>query len=189
MSFDEDMKIAGEKPSQGVPAEPEDGQEIAEKLMSEKEQGLFDRAWRLGGELAQALLDSNDFTYDDSDGDTYNKRILLAFSAISSIESRMCSDNAANEALNSLLEGIKERDSRLYSDICGAGELSFYYLAVKRGDAGTSVGKMFAMICGREGDEAYIRRGTEIYEGFAALALSKIEEYGLGSAGAEASHR
>ncbi len=158
--------------------------------MSEKEQGLFDRAWRLGGELAQALLDSSDFTYDDSDGDTYNKRILLAFSAISSIESRMCSDNAANEALNSLLEGIKERDSRLYSDICGAGELSFYYLAVKRGgDTGMSVGKMFAMICGREGDETYIRRGTEIYEDFEALARSKIEEYGLSCAEGAASRR
>ncbi len=183
---DRDMKIAGDRPSRNMVPPADEIENITQRLISEKKQGLFDKAEKLGEELVSSLLDSDDFIYDDSDTDTYNKRVLLAFSAISSIEEHICNENTASEALNSLLEAIRQRDKRLYDDICGAGELSFYYLALKRGgNAELSIGKMFAMICGREDDEEYISKGTDIYTGFESLVKAKIDEYGLGCDDAE----
>ena len=97
MVFDEmdrDMKIAGSRPSREMQPE-EDIEEIADNLFTEKESGVLAKAHDLGRELVSLLFDSDDFAYDDNDADAYNKRILLSFSAISSIEDNVRNENVA----------------------------------------------------------------------------------------------
>ena len=180
MAFDEmdrDMKIVGSRPSKDMQSE-EDIEEIADSLLTEKESGTLAKAQELGGRLVSLLFDNDDFAYNDSDADAYNKRILLSFSAISSIEDNIRDENVSNVALNSFLEAVKQEDERLYNDICSAGELSFYYLALKRGkEKERAIGNVFAMICGKEDNEEYIAKGAEIYNKFSEETVSRIREY------------
>ncbi|HIZ16867.1 MAG TPA: hypothetical protein H9675_04785 [Firmicutes bacterium] len=180
MVFDEmdrDMKIAGSRPSREMQPE-EDIEEIADNLFTEKESGVLAKAHDLGRELVSLLFDSDDFAYDDNDADAYNKRILLSFSAISSIEDNVRNENVSNVALNSFLEAVKQEDERLYNDICSAGELSFYYLALKRGkEKERAIGNVFAMICGKEDNKEYIEKGASIYAGFAEETVKRIKKY------------
>lgn len=180
MAFDEmdrDMKIAGSRPSKDM--QPKDDiEEIADSLLTEKESGRLAKAQKLGRELVSLLFDSNDFAYNDSDTDAYNKRILLSFSAISSIEDNIRDENVSNVALNSFLEAVKSEDVQLYNDICSAGELSFYYLALKRSrEKERAIGNVFAMICGKEDNEEYIRKGAEIYTDFSKETINRIAKY------------
>lgn len=180
MAFDEmdrDMKIVGSRPSKDMQPE-EDIEEIADNLLTEKESGRLTKADELGRELVSLVFDSDDFAYNDNDVDAYNKRILLSFSAISSIEDNIRDENVSNVALNSFLEAVKQEDERLYNDICSAGELSFYYLALKRGkEKERAIGNVFAMICGKEDNEEYIAKGAEIYNKFSEETVSRIREY------------
>ena len=179
MAFDEmdrDMKIVGSRPSKDMKVE-EDIEDIADNLLNEKEKGALKKARMLGNGLVSLLFDSNDFAYDDNDADAYNKRILLSFSAISSIEDNIQDENVGNVALNSFLEAVKREDERLYNDICSAGELSFYYLALKRGkEKERAIGNVFAMICGKEDSREYIDKGAEIYTDFAEESRRRIKQ-------------
>ncbi len=181
MAFDEtdrDMKIAGSRPS--LDMKPKEDSVTADILFAEKESGMLLKAQRLGRQLLPMMLDSADFAYDDGNADAYNKRILLCFSVISSIEDGIADENVGNVVLNSFLDAIKSEDERLYNDICSAGELSFYYLALKRSEEkAQAIGSVFAMICGKEDNQEYISRGAEIYNTFSSDTMERIKSMQL----------
>ena len=58
-----------------------------------------------------------------------------------------------------------KNESEFYDKLDDAAEYSFYYLAVRKQiDISQSIGKSFAMLCGKENDDYHINLGKQLFE-------------------------
>ena len=183
MYSDNDIKIAGDKPSVDIkknrestsyePKEPKSqdiksakklGKIIAEKFIKEAREA----------ELSEDSADSSDFEM------VIQRRLLLSFTATVGFE-KYCSDDAlAGIAQKSFIDAVKATDDELYKSSSDTGAFSFYYLAYRRGsEIERRMGQTFAMLCAHDGDPVYQELGEALYCWFMSAVKKSADELGL----------
>lgn len=183
MYLDNDIKIAGDKPSVDIkknresasyePKEPKSqdiksakklGKIIAEKFIKNARDA----------KLSEDSADSSDFEM------VIQRRLLLSFTATVGFE-KYCSDDAlAGIAQKSFIDAVKATDDELYKSSSDTGAFSFYYLAYRRGsEIERRMGQTFAMLCAHDGDPVYQELGEALYCWFMSEVKKSAEELGL----------
>ena len=183
MYLDNDIKIAGDKPSVDIkknrestsyePKEPKSqdiksakklGKIIAEKFIKDARDA----------ELSEDSADSSDFEM------VIQRRLLLSFTATVGFE-KYCSDDAlAGIAQKSFIDAVKATDDELYKSSSDTGAFSFYYLAYRRGsEIERRMGQTFAMLCAHDGDPVYQELGEALYCWFMSAVKKSADELGL----------
>ena len=178
MYLDNDIKIAGDKPSVDIkknresasyePKEPK-----SQDIKSAKKLGKFIKDAR-DAELSEDSADSSDFEM------VIQRRLLLSFTATVGFE-KYCSDDAlAGIAQKSFIDAVKATDDELYKSSSDTGAFSFYYLAYRRGsEIERRMGQTFAMLCAHDGDPVYQELGEALYCWFMSAVKKSADELGL----------
>lgn len=177
MFDDNDIKIAGDKPSLSISGN--NFPQSSEEFQINRANGNIDKAKQLGEEIAKALVKAsekeNNFI-DDSDEITSlsaHRIVLLAFAATVGFEISCPGRVTANTAQNVFYDKLQQLDPVIYAHSCDSGALSFYFLAHRSGtESERRVGQTFAMICGHDGDPIYQELGEALYCWF----LGEVEE-------------
>lgn len=177
MSFDQDMKIVGEKPSVDVK------KNNLLKAKTENEMGERNAARHLGRIVAQIFSkDAANFKYDD-DGDyemIIERRLLLSFTATVGFERYCADDTDAGIAQKAFIDYLKENNPEIYRTSSDTGAFSFYYLAYRRGiEVDRRIGQTFAMLCSHDGDNVYQELGEALYCWFSSVVKEHAEKLGL----------
>lgn len=178
MSFDEDIKIAGNKPSQDITiVRQTDEEQFVDASVS-------NAAKRLGEVIAEKFCADNDeFSIANDEFDSQmamQRRLLLSFTASISFERFCKSDSVAGIAQKSFIDSIKKTSGSLYDTSSDTGAFSFYYLAVRRGsEIERRVGQTFAMLCSHDGDPVYQELGEALYCWFSSTIEKTVNELGL----------
>ena len=178
MSFDEAIKIAGNKPSQDITmVRQTDEEQFVDTSVS-------NAAKRLGEVIAEKFCADNDeFSIANDEFDSQmamQRRLLLSFTASISFERFCKSDSVAGIAQKSFIDSIKKTSGSLYDTSSDTGAFSFYYLAVRRGsEIERRVGQTFAMLCSHDGDPVYQELGEALYCWFSSTIEKTVNELGL----------
>ncbi len=173
--FDNDIKIAGDKPSVDV---------RKNKLMDAA--GVVGNrenvaAAKLVGKLvAQKFIDDAKNSLDQSFVDydlLLQRRLLLSFTATVGFEQYIKDETLCGFAQKSFLDTLKKSDSQLYSTCSDTGAFSFYYLAFRRGsDIERRMGQTFAMLCAHDGDPIFQELGEALYCWFLSVVKKTVAE-------------
>lgn len=160
---DNDIKIAGDKPSRDVKKNMEN--HISGDELSQKE---IDNAKELGRIIAAKFIaDAKDAsaTEDNSDLEMImQRRLLLSFTATVGFEQFCKNDSVCGIAQKSFIDTVKSRDYALHKSSSDTGAFSFYYLAYRRGsEIDRRIGQTFAMLCSHDGDPVYQELGEALY--------------------------
>lgn len=181
MGFDEDVKIAGNKPSEDIKARH--SQNNSEEIVSKKD---CENAKKLGEIIAEKFCADNDeFSIANEEFDSQmalQRRLLLSFTASVSFDRFCKSDAVAGVAQKSFIDSIKRISGSLYDTSSDTGAFSFYYLAVRRGgEIERRVGQTFAMLCSHDGDPVYQELGEALYCWFSSTIEKNANELELGA--------
>ena len=179
MVFDEDIKIAGNKPSQEIKQRKAQGS--TEELISPEE---IQQAKKLGRIIAEKFCaDNKEFSIANDEFDSQmalQRRLLLSFTASVSFECFCKSDTVAGIAQKNFIDEIKNISGTLYDSSSDTGAFSFYYLAVRRGgEIERRIGQTFAMLCSHDGDPIYQELGEALYCWFSSSIEKTVNELGL----------
>lgn len=179
VGFDEDIKIAGNKPSEEI--KQRRMQNSAEEIITEKE---MLSAKKLGVIIAERYCADNDeFSIANDEFDSQmalQRRLLLSFTASVSFERYCKSEVVAGVAQKSFIDEIKRVSGLLYDSSSDTGAFSFYYLAVRRGgEIERRVGQTFAMLCSHDGDPVYQELGEALYCWFSSTIEKTVIELSL----------
>ncbi len=179
MSFDEDIKIAGNKPSQEIKARR--AQIFQDEIVNSADSAT---AKRLGEIVAEKFCaDNEEFSIASDEFDSQmamQRRLLLSFTASISFERFCKSESVAGIAQKSFIDSIKNIAGSLYDSSSDTGAFSFYYLAVRRGnEIERRVGQTFAMLCSHDGDPVYQELGEALYCWFSSTIEKAVVELGL----------
>lgn len=179
---DSDIKIAGEEPS-------EDEDRAVETQVSELEiqrkNGNLEKARALGAALAQKLIShdgESSFGEDILEDAPLRKqrRLLLAFAVINTVETNINSQILQGVIINVLYDTLKTSLPEFYDDIGKSGSFSFYTLCVRRGgNVDTSIGQTFAMLADKSGDNVVEELGKALYMRFVDVTLNTIKSFNL----------
>lgn len=161
MCADNDIKIAGDKPSV----------DVRRNRRLEAEQSLPDsektaNAKALGNVAAKLFID--DITAEEPRIRDFEliiqRRLLLSFTATVGFEMFVKSERLRGIAQQSFTEALKAYDAQLYKTSCDTGAFSFYYLAYRREeDIERRIGQTFAMLCSHDGDPIFQELGEALY--------------------------
>ena len=179
MVFDEDIKIAGSKPSQQI--KQNNVLNSNEEILSEEKMAS---AKKLGRKIAEKFCADNDeFSIANDEFDSQmalQRRLLLSFTASVSFERYCKSDSVAGVAQKSFIDEIKNISGLLYDTSSDTGAFSFYYLAVRRGgEIERRIGQTFAMLCSHDGDPVYQELGEALYCWFSSSIEKAVTELDL----------
>ncbi len=177
METDNDIKIAGDKPSKDIRKNAADDQE---QSAGEKERI---NARQLGITIAQIFSkDATNFKFDD-DGDyemIIQRRLLLSFTATVSFERYCRNETDAGVAQKAFLDTLKMFNPEIYHTSGDTGAFSFYYLAYRRGiEVDRRIGQTFAMLCSHDGDSVYQELGEALYCWFSSVVKEEAEKLSL----------
>lgn len=175
--MDNDIKIAGDKPSKQIENSKIVSNEIAEL---NKETVLKARKWGKAVALGfikdaqESLSEGN----EETNGEMLVQRcMLLSFTATVGFEQLSASDTLSGIAQKSFLDTIKAEDSFLYETSRDTGAFSFYYLAFRRGgEIDRRIGQTFAMLCSHDGDPIFQELGEALYCWFLSFVKKSAEE-------------
>ncbi len=173
MSFDNDMKIAGDRPSVDV-----------RRNKMRADGSLLDRAAAEKAKVAgravakRFLQEANAQSEGFRDyGLIIQRRLLLSFVATVCMENGFESDALGGIAQKAFLDEVKKADRELYRTSSDMGAFSFYYLAFRRGtEVERRIGQTFAMLCSHDGDPIFQELGEAIYCWFSSVVKSTIAE-------------
>ena len=177
MYSDNDMKIAGDKPS----LEINKNQPAAPRKSLSSDEIKNAKLW--GEAVAKKFIkDISDSEVGERESNLEmlsQRRMLLSFAASIGF------DEISNEALGGLaqksfLDTLKANDPKHYVTAEDNGAFSFYYLAFCRGgDVERRIGQTFAMLCSHDGDPIYQELGEALYCWFLSVVKSSAEELGI----------
>ena len=172
MNGDNDIKIAGDKPSVDIERnrKKQNGDEIIPKH-------AVNRAKEIGKRVA--LIYINDVKSETENNDNaemiMQRQLLLSFTATVCFEQFLESDALAGIAQKSFLDTVKAEDTNLYLSSSDTGAFSFYYLAYRRGgDIERRMGQTFAMLCSHDGDPIFQELGEALYCWFSSEVKKEI---------------
>ena len=161
MYSDNDIKIAGDKPS--VDIEKNRKKEIGEEIIPKSQ---ISKAKQIGKTVASIYIDDVKSETENSDNAEMimQRQLLLSFTATICFEQYLESDAVSGVAQKSFLDTIKATDTKLYLTSSDTGAFSFYYLAYRRGgDIERRIGQTFAMLCSHDGDPIFQELGEALY--------------------------
>jgi len=180
-SFDDgDMKIFGGGSGSREQENPDELLLLASALDRQRNNGNLRKARLLGECIALLTPESLPEFYDSSSAgspsplaggtsaDFYQIRVLMVFSAQLTLHRRLSSALLSTEAVNAMYRQLEADALGFYENIVGGSAFSFYYLSVRHNqDGAEEIGKNFAMLCGAEQDESYIRTGAAVFQAVA----------------------
>ena len=179
MSLDQDIKIAGDKPSEDIKRnrqnQASDSECTAEDISNAK---------KLGSLVAERFIhDAQEAEKNDENGNfemMLQRRLLLSFTATVGFEQCCHDDMLGGVALKSFLDTIKHADNELYKTSSDTGAFSFYYLAFRRGgDIDRRIGQTFAMLCSHDGDPIFQELGEALYCWFSSVIRKTAKDLKL----------
>ena len=176
---DEDIKIAGNKPSlsvkQNLAAANADAV-LDEALVKRAE--LFGRL--IAEEYCNATTVHADAVEEIDENMVVQRHLLLSFTVTSGLEAYLASEALAGVAQKSFLKNVKAISPELFKYTSDTGAFSFYYLAHRRGgEVERRVGQTFAMLCAHDGDPIYQELGEVLYCWFSSRIKELAAENGL----------
>ena len=180
MYSDNDIKIAGDKPSVDVKKNRE-STVPAPKVTNAQ---ATKNAKELGRIIAEKFVkDARDAKTSEDISDLSDfemiiqRRLLLSFTATVGFEEYCAVDTLAGIAQKSFIDTVKKTDNELYKSSSDTGAFSFYYVAYRRGsEIDRRMGQTFAMLCAHDGDPVYQELGEALYCWFmSAVKKSAIE--------------
>ncbi|MFT9076064.1 hypothetical protein [Ethanoligenens sp.] len=177
---DSDIKIAGREAK--TPPEVEALREAAQ-LAHYKQTGDVEKARALGGQLARMVMAAEIAAYcgGSAAGRIHlHCRLLLSCAVQDALKSCLPANvltDVANTAFNETLEG---EYPNFYKQMTNSGALSFYTLGLRgEGDPADGLGRTFARLTDREGDDAAAKDGAHLYRDFLATVDQTVEACGL----------
>ena len=178
MYSDNDMKIAGDKPSLDIQKNRERNEQ------KDHTTAEISAAKKLGAKVAEAFLSDADqaqmLPEEDDSQPMIQRRLLLSFTATVGLEQYCKDDTLAGLAQKSFLDTLKKTSNELYRSSSDTGAFSFYYLAYRRGsEIDRRIGQTFAMLCGHDGDPIYQELGEALYCWFLSVVRKQVQQSGL----------
>ena len=174
--FDNDIKIAGDKPSVDIKRNRMSNGDTA-KPNSERVQS----AKKIGREVAEKFIADANTSSKNTDGDydmLLQRRLLLSFTATVGFERYIADDTLSGMAQKSFLDTIRKNNSELFKSSSDTGAFSFYYLAYRRGqDTERRMGQTFAMLCSHDGDPIFQELGEALYCWFSSVVRKTVSQY------------
>ncbi len=175
--LDEDIKIAGDKPSLSV---KKNLYNFSANTLSDEN---HEKARQWGKLVAlEFIRDVN----EDSAGEAFDfdmliqRRLLLSFTATVGFEQYCSDDSVCGIAQKSFLDTLKAVDEEVYKTSQDTGAFSFYYLAFRRGgETDRRVGQTFAMLCSHDGDPIYQELGEALYCWFLSVVKNTAKELNI----------
>lgn len=183
MYLDNDIKIAGDKPSVDI----KKNRESAVSAPKEPNAKDIKNAKELGRIIAEKFIkDARDAEASDDSADfsdfemIIQRRLLLSFTATVGFEEYCGNDALAGIAQKSFIDTVKKTDNELYKSSSDTGAFSFYYVAYRRGsEIDRRMGQTFAMLCAHDGDPVYQELGEALYCWFMSAVKSSAKQLGL----------
>ncbi len=183
MYSDNDIKIAGDKPSVDIKKNRESVSAAAKEHKSED----VKNAKELGKIIAEKFIkDARDAELSDDSSDLSDfemiiqRRLLLSFTATVGFEEYCGDDALAGVAQKSFIDTVKKTDEELYKSSSDTGAFSFYYVAYRRGsEIERRMGQTFAMLCAHDGDPVYQELGEALYCWFMSAVKKSAKELNL----------
>lgn len=176
MHPDNDIKIAGDKPSKDI-------LKNAVKTAEEKEltRQEISNAKHWGEVVAEKFIKSiqnSEIGVRESNSEMLSqRRMLLSFAASIGFETFSSSVALGGLAQKSFLDTVKKKAPKHYATAEDNGAFSFYYLAFRRGnEVERRIGQTFAMLCSHDGDPIYQEIGEALYCWFLSVVKSGAEE-------------
>lgn len=180
---DSDIKIAGEEKSD------DGGEHSVETEMNELEvqrrNGNLEKARLLGAALTEKIIGQDgESTFGEDiaeDAETRaQRRMLLAFAAINTVESNVKSEVLQGVIINVFYDTLKKSLPEFYNDIGESGSFSFYTLCVRRGgDVDTAIGQTFAMLANKSGSNVMAELGKALYMRFVDVTKNTIKSFNI----------
>ncbi|MDD6479453.1 MAG: hypothetical protein PUF48_06590 [Oscillospiraceae bacterium] len=180
MHLDEDIKIAGDKPSYSVKLN-----KMKENMGETAPSNEAESAKKLGIKIAEKYITESQNFLEGDDGEygydaVLQRRLLLSFTATVGFERFCKNDTLAGIAQKSFIDRLRSESEEIYKTSSDMGAFSFYYLAFRRGgDIERRIGQTFAMLCSRDGDPIFQERGEALYCWFSAEIRKTVCEYRL----------
>ncbi len=176
---DEDIKIAGNKPSISVKQNL-----AASEATSVLEPELIARAEHFGKLIAEEFCNATtvhaDAVEEIDENMVVQRHLLLSFTVTSGFEAHLSGEALAGIAQKSFLKNVKIISPELFKYTSDTGAFSFYYLAHRRGgEVERRVGQTFAMLCAHDGDPIYQELGEVLYCWFSSRIKELAEQHGL----------
>lgn len=183
MYSDNDIKIAGDKPSRDIKKNRESSSDLPKETNAQD----IKNAKELGRIIAEKFIkDARDAELSDESSDysdfemIIQRRLLLSFTATVGFEEYCADDALAGIAQKSFIDTVKKTDDGLYKSSSDTGAFSFYYLAYRRGsEIDRRMGQTFAMLCAHDGDPVYQELGEALYCWFMSAVKKTAKELRL----------
>ncbi len=176
MCIDNDIKIAGDKPSLEI-------KKLEQTGTISVNAELKRRAKQIGKEVAQIFAeDAKNSDIGEMENSTEElvaqRRLLLSFTATAGFEEYIKDDTLVGFAQKSFLDTLKKTDIELFKSSSDTGAFSFYYLAYRRGsETERRIGQTFAMLCSHDGDPIYQELGEALYCWFISEVRKTTQKY------------
>ena len=165
---DNDVKIFVAKSKK----ENDDSIALIEEMNTQRSNGNRQRAKDLGKYLAERFLNTEQLCkeletkvglLDYPEEIIFQVEILVFFTAEYCINRLLPNTLVKSTAINTIYDEIHKKNDAFYKTFSDSIEYSFYYLALKKEDVITALGKAFAMICRKEKDESFIELGKNVF--------------------------
>ncbi len=178
MYSDNDIKIAGDKPSKDVKKNIE---KAAVQDGPDKAAVKAAKSW--GNAVALKFIEDATEAASTEDADyemLIQRRMLLSFTATVGFEQLSPDDTLSGIAQKSFIDTLKSENPDLYRISGDTGAFSFYYLAFRRGnEIDRRIGQTFAMLCSHDGDPVYQELGEALYCWFLSVIKKCAVSSGL----------
>lgn len=179
MYTDNDIKIAGDKPSQDI---KRNRILAANQTGPDKESVKKAREW--GKAVALQFIEDVNSAGANAEADDcemlIQRRMLLSFTATVGFEQFANDDTLSGIAQKSFIDMVSKTDAKLYRSSGDTGAYSFYYLAFRRGgEVDRRIGQTFAMLCSHDGDPVYQELGEALYCWFLSVVKATAKELNI----------
>lgn len=177
MYSDNDIKIAGDKPSEQIKR----NREVRISEESGPSKAAIKKAESWGRDVALIFIDDAKESAKDGNAATngemlVQRQMLLSFTANVGFE-QLSDDTLSGIAQKSFLDTIKSENIELYKTSSDTGAFSFYYLAFRRGgEVDRRIGQTFAMLCSHDGDPIFQELGEALYCWFLSSVRKSAKE-------------
>ncbi|ADU28231.1 hypothetical protein [Ethanoligenens harbinense] len=177
---DSDIKIAGQE-RRNQPEE--EALRAAEELEHRRRNGDLERARALGGELARQVMAEDIAAY--CAGSVAGRvhlhcRLVLSCAVYDELAARLPGKVLADVARSAFNETLEGEYPNFYKQMTTSGAQSFYTLSLRGADdPADELGRTFARLTDREGNDAAARDGARLYRTFAAAVDRAVDACGL----------
>lgn len=174
--FDEDIKIAGNKPSLSIKKyNSPNNNDVSlpkERVTAAKKLGEV-----IAKEFCKAFEAYPNAVEEPDDNMLAQRLLLLSFTATVGLDKHLEDETLAGIAQKSFLKTVKNTSNDLYKFTSDTGAFSFYYLAYRRGsEVERRMGQTFAMLCSHDGDPIYQELGEVLFCWFSSIIKSAVTD-------------